>query len=185
MSLACSGVTIEETLILCSVECGLKNHYLSFTLLWRVLFALLGEWIKLLYIHGYADDWCSFLNSCFCYFYSFFSACFIWRNYVGSEGDVWEVWGWFSCSFCIKRISICVLPSKSCRAVLSKVEGTILRNLFMLYFLFMFFPWCIKRYSSYVNSLIYFLFHSLLDKTSKLTLQPGWNLVLEQPETVT
>ena len=114
-----------------------------------------------------------------------FSACFIWRNCVGSEGDVWEVWGWFSCSFCIKRISICTLPSKSGRAVLSKVEGIILYNLFILYFPFILFPWFITRYCSYGYSLIFnhLIFYIMLYLIHCWIIE--WNWRWQQVETCT
>lgn len=109
--------------------------------------------------------WFMHISSCLLIISTMFSACFIWRNCAGSESDVREVWGWFSCSFCIKRISI---PAKSGRAVLPKVEGTILYN-----------P-SIFDFSCIIISVIHLvLFNSSLDFRMKLTVTTGFHPTLE------
>lgn len=51
------------------------------------------------------------------------AACSFRRDCIGSEGHVWEIWQWFSCSFFIKKLPKCSLPSGFGWAVLSEIAG--------------------------------------------------------------
>lgn len=57
------------------------------------------------------------------HFLFFYTVCFVWRNCAGTEGNVWKIWGWFSRKFCIERIFFCTLPTRSGRAISSKIAG--------------------------------------------------------------
>lgn len=54
------------------------------------------------------------------------AACSVRRNSVGPKGHVWEVWKWFSGSFCVEKFPSCILLPRFGSTILSKVAGIIM-----------------------------------------------------------